>query len=219
MGKKIKIFVILILILAVAAGAYFFLSSKTNAPIASSTKSGLVAFSGAAPASSSGQVDTKNIDQFSSLLSTIESITIDTTIFQNKAYVSLRDNPIEVGTDIVGRSNPFAPIGADSTGAAPTAAQVTTLQPGKITSTSAELTSQVTLSDTTPATAIFEYGISDAFGSTTAPTSLSHTGTAIATLTGLSPNTLYYVRADAVKGGITTTGNTVTFTTQTPTKR
>jgi hypothetical protein len=222
MSKKVKIFAIVALAIALVIAAFSFLGSSTSAPAAPASNT-LVTSSGQPVAAAlNGQAGpAQNIDQFSILLSTIQSISIDTTIFQNKAYVTLRDNPIQVGTDIAGRPNPFAPLGTDAAGTSgnqttSTQPVVTTLQPGKLTSTSAELTAQVTLSDTTPTSVVFEYGTDDTFGSITQPSTLTRTGTVVATVTKLTPNTLYYVRADVVRGTATMNGNSVTFTTLTP---
>ena len=154
-------------------------------------------------------------NEFSGLLSSINSISIDTSIFQNTAYKTLRDYPVMLGTDIIGRINPFAPIGNDQVGsvAAGNAVVVQTLAPGKITTTGAELGATVTLPDTVPASVVFQYGISDTFGSTTSPLTLAKSGTPLVSVSGLAPGTKYFVQAVVVRGSSTTIGNVMTFTT------
>jgi hypothetical protein len=121
---------------------------------------------------------------------------------------------VALGTDVVGRNNPFAPIGVDSNNPITTKdVTIQTIQSGKVTSTTAELGAQVTLTDTVPTTIIFEYGISDTFGNVTAPVVLTKSGTSLVTITKLIPETTYYVRAVAVRGSSTTIANTTSFIT------
>ncbi len=208
MAKKITIIFILI-VLAIGAVVYVKQSRPTvpQQPLASSSKgAGLIGGStNAAPASS-----------FSNLLSTIKNIEIDTSIFSNEAYKTLRDYPVLLGTDVIGRSNPFAPIGIDSDrGAAQV--QFETLQPGKVTGTTAEFGAQATVGGSTlQSNVVFEYGTSDFFGSATPPVVLPKNGTVLYTQTGLLPQTTYYVRAVLAVGSTTTLGNTMTFTTGAP---
>jgi hypothetical protein len=105
-------------------------------------------------------------NDFSLLLSTVKSINIDTSIFTDPTYKTLRDHPIDLGTEDIGRPNPFAPVGIDigtisgtgSTTTAPAAASidVQTLQPSKVSTTSASFGARITLPDASPATLTFE---------------------------------------------------------------
>jgi hypothetical protein len=45
-----------------------------------------------------------------SLLNQIRSLKIDTTVFKDPAYMSLRDYSVAIPQEDVGRENPFAPI-------------------------------------------------------------------------------------------------------------
>lgn len=219
MNKKLKIviFIVLAIIAVIVAMKVFGGGSSatpaTTSPLSSSAAiPGSSAKTGATPAQS---------NEFSTLLSSVKSIDIDTSIFDNPAYKNLRDYPVSLGTDVVGRQNPFAPIGVDpvggtgvSAGAGMTSApELQTLQPGKITANGAEFGAQMTVTDTVPVQVIFEYGISDTFGSATAPVVLGKNGTVLSSVTELAPATLYYVRAVAAQGSNTTTGTTMTFTT------
>lgn len=151
--------------------------------------------------------------EFTTLLSSITGITIDTSILQNPAFRYLIDQPIRLGTDVVGRVNPFAPVGTDSPVSGETAT-IKTVQPGKITATTAEFGAQVVLTGSTPVSVVFEYGTSDIFGAVTAPTTVTRSGTVLSTITSLTPNTTYVVRALLVRGSETLTGDTMTFTTR-----
>lgn len=211
MSKKVKIFAIVIIAFAILIWIFSSMGGS-SAPQPAGTN-GLSTSLGSN--SSAMGTPTSGGGEFASLLSSINSISIDDSVFSNPAFKALRDHPINVGTDIIGRSNPFAPVGTDGAdlSSAPT---VQTLQPGKITSTSAELSAQVSLATTAPVTLVFQYGTTDQFGSVTPPQTLTKTGTSVATIANLAPNTQYYVQAVAVVGSTTTNGNTMLFTTTTP---
>ena len=51
---------------------------------------------------------------FLNLLLQIKNINIDTTLFQNSAFISLQDDTLPILDQPYGRPNPFAPIGQDS---------------------------------------------------------------------------------------------------------
>lgn len=210
MSKKVKIIlgvvgaIILIIVLS------SLLKSKKT-PTSTPPSNLLTSTTGVVPLP--GVTSTTSADEFSKVLSSIKNITIDTSVFQNKAYVALRDFPVTLGTDTVGRVNPFAPIGVDSSSPVTQDTVVQTLQTGKITKATAEIGAQVTISSPAPVTVVFEYGTTDTFGSVTEPIAVTKNGTVLSTLTGLSASTLYYVRAVAITGATTTTANTTSFVT------
>lgn len=242
MSKKVKIFALVVVGLAAVIGAFSLFggssvdeSSTAAIPRATgvpSPSSGIAtsatpgAMPGGMPAGpvaalpggpmampTSGQTSA-SANEFSGLLSSVNSISIDTSIFQNAAYKTLRDYPVMLGTDIIGRINPFAPVGNDQAGTGGSSVVlVQTLAPGKVTTTSAELGADITVPDTVSTTAVFQYGISDTFGNTTSPVILTKSGTTLATITGLAPGTKYFVQAVVVRGSNTTIGNVMTFTT------
>jgi hypothetical protein len=214
MSKKVKIFAISIIALAIIIfAASRFGSNKID--VSTKNVSPLSSSNGVVPLPNSGGTSSNtSADEFSSLLSNIKSINIDTSLFDNTAYKMLRDFPVSLGSDVVGRVNPFAPVGTDSSSVGQTEdIFVATLQSGKVTSTTAEFGAQVTLVDTSPTSIVFEYGVSDTFGIATNPINVNKNGTTLVTVTNLSPETTYYVRAIAVRGSLTTTGNTTSFTT------
>lgn len=210
MSKKVKIIlgvvgaVILIIVLS------SLLKSKET-PTTSNPANLLTSTTGVVPLP--GASSTTSADEFSKVLSSIKNITIDTSVFQNRAYIALRDFPVTLGTDTVGRVNPFAPIGVDSSLPAAQDTVVQTLQTGKITKSTAEVGAQLTLSSSAPVTVVFEYGTTDTFGSVTEPIMATKSGTVLSTLSGLTPGTLYYARAVAITGANTTTANTTSFIT------
>lgn len=213
MSKKIKIFGIVGLIIAlIVAGVSFFGGTTEPEPSTGLTTTAGIAGGPAVPVT--GAQNSAAANEFSSLLSSVKSITIDTAVFQNPAYRALRDYPVVLGTDIMGRANPFAPVGSDGSNAAQNSGtQVQTLTPGKVATTSAELGALVTLPDTISSTVVFQYGLSDSFGSTTNPITVTKSGTTLSTITGLTPGTEYFVQAAVVRGSGTIVGNIMTFTT------
>lgn len=208
MSKRVKIFAIVIIALALLVWIFSSMGGKTPQAPDTGLSSSLGAIGPSPVAGQSGG------SEFATLLSSVKSITIDDSIFANPAFKALRDHPINVGTDVVGRSNPFAPVGTDGADLS-SAPIVQTLQPGKITSTSAELSAQVAFTTTAPVTLVFQYGPTDQFGTVTAPQTLTKSGTGVVTISGLTPSTTYHVQAVAVVGSTTTNGNTMTFTTTT----
>jgi hypothetical protein len=212
MSKKVKIFAIIAVALAVIIFGSSFLGNKKVATTVQ-TKSPLSSSTGVVPLPGANTQSNASSDEFSNLLSSIKRISIDTSLFDNPAYKMLRDFPVSLGSDIVGRVNPFAPIGTDIGGEPVQTVYIDTLQSGKVTGTTAEFGAQISLADTTPTSIVFEYGMSDTFGNATTPVIVTKSGTTLVTVTKLSPETTYYVRAIAVRGSLTTTGNTTSFTT------
>ncbi len=215
MSKKVKTIAVIGLILAAIIGASAFFG-QPGPEVPPETDGSLTS-----SASKAAGIDTDSLTptstEFSELLATITSISIDTSLFDNAAYKTLRDYPITLGSDIKGRPNPFAPVGTDtgtiSGFTQATKVQFETIQPSKITSTTAEFGAQALLSNTTNATVVFEYGTNDLLGSGTTPVALSQNGTALFRVNGLAPGTLYYVRAILDQGAVTTSGNIMNFTT------
>jgi hypothetical protein len=221
MSKKIKIFALISLGIIVVIILISVLGNSSTptptGPLGSSSAAGV--------ASSPNATSVPN--DFSLLLSTVKSINIDTSIFTDPTYKTLRDHPIDLGTEDIGRPNPFAPVGIDigtisgtgSTTTAPAAASidVQTLQPSKVSTTSASFGARITLPDASPATLTFEYGPTDLFGSVTTPLAVTATGNYFANVTGLAPGTTYNVRAVLVQGS-SKNGTTMVFTTTAKTR-
>lgn len=211
MKTRKTLFIILIL-LAFVAGALYFQSrsgrklqrgvqSVPELPLPTTTNSSV-----------SGE------SEFSDILATINRITIDTTIFQSSLYRLLRNNPVNLGTDTLGRTNPFAPVGGEEPATQSSVVTVQTIQPAKITRTTAEFGAQVFVAEGGSARIVFEYGTTDRFGLLTTPLLVTKSGAVLIPVTSLTPNTQYKVRAIAFVGTTTLTGNTMLFTTtsQTP---
>lgn len=71
----------------------------------------------------------------------------------------------------------------------------------------------MSLSGSLPVSIIFEYGTTDTFGTVTPSVLVTKNTTVLSTLTGLTPETLYYIRAIAIVGSTTVTANTTSFVT------
>lgn len=215
MSKRTKNILLLVIIVLAIILAVIIAKGQGSTPTVQTTNSGLSSSTGDIPLPGAPVTSQSGNDEFSTLLSSINRITINTALFQNPAYILLRDHPVVLGTDLVGRVNPFAPIGSDGPIGVPDNAliSVQTLQPAKITSVSAELGAQVSNQGATPVSIIFEYGTSDLLGSATAPLVVPKSGSVLTTISRLIPDTTYYVRAVAVRGTETTTAQTMTFIT------
>lgn len=208
MSKKIIIFAIVGL--AIAALVFFMggsddsSSSSSSSPLTSSTGIG-------------GQPTTPTDTlaaggDFAQLLSNVDNIRIDTSIFEDPSYKALRDNRVVLIPEPIGRPNPFAPIGTDI-GSSDTSPIVETIQPDKVTATGAEFSARVTLRDSVPVQVVFEYGTSDVFGSVTAPVTLTKSDTVIMQAKDLVPGTTYLVRAVARYGSTAYRGQNIMFPT------
>lgn len=210
MSKKIKIFGIVGILVALGIfGSKFMNKSESPTPTANSNPLTSSAGAGLPVGTSNAPID----NSFSNALSTVKSIVIDTSIFENPSYKILRDYPVVLGSDIIGRTNPFSPVGVDSPSESTVQTQFETLQPGKITSTTAEFGALSFVGNTSQTNVVFEYGTSELFGSATPPIAVTKNGTILYTATGLTPNTNYYVRAVLAQGSNSILGNTMTFTT------
>ncbi len=205
MSKKVKIFSLIVVISAIFIFVYYFSGSKKDE---TTTKESITSTN--IPV---GNI-TKEQSEFSKALSDIKSIVIDTSIFSNQAYKTLRDHPISLGTDILGRNNPFDPIGVeDSFIEEISSSEIQTLQPTKITNNSVDLGAQVTINGQNPGNVIFEYGISELFGQATQIIPVEKSGVVILKITKLIPDTTYFVRAILSQGANITPANTMTFKT------
>ncbi|MDB5238925.1 MAG: hypothetical protein JWO00_260 [Candidatus Parcubacteria bacterium] len=88
--------IVVVIVVALAAVGYFY-TQGSSVPAGST---GLTATNG------SGDVGLAEIN----LLNQIESIRMDSSLFQNPTYLSLKDYTVEIPSQNVGRPNPFAPI-------------------------------------------------------------------------------------------------------------
>lgn len=192
-------------------GYKLFLSKKTAAPAGSlQTTSGIG--TGVAPDPTGAQTAGPGGvgGDMLALLINVKSINLDDSLFTKKSFDLLQDfnRPIPPDTN-PGRQNPFAPLGTDG---GPVTAQVLTSNPSSITPSTSTLNGTLAVSDAA-LTRWFEYGTSPALGTKTPTKSQTNPGVFAETITGLTPNVTYYVKAVAVIGGVTVNGNVVTWKT------
>jgi len=112
--KKIIISAVIIVALVLV---YIFFIKKAPDPgnLTSSTSSptGLAALS---PTNTTGAQDATVDTEFLSILLSVKNIKLNDSIFSDKAFINLRDSSIVLTPDgTEGRTNPFAPIGLDTT--------------------------------------------------------------------------------------------------------
>jgi hypothetical protein len=224
MNKKLKIILLLAILLGAGFVVFTFLQKAPTAPV---TQSGLSS-SGDALGGAIAKKDITSLaglDDFSAALANIRSVTIDTSIFTNSVYKTLQDNPISLGTEVVGRNNPFAPVGTDlpdqtfpitqdqTQVVSANAASISTGVPIKIKKTTAVLVAQAAIDPGATATVVFAYGDTDALGAMSTPIKVKLAGPVTFALKGLKAGTTYFVKATMTIGDITTEGDIISFNT------
>jgi len=199
--KKIKSILIFVLIFAAAVIAYLFLR-KPETPALVPTPAAPVTTE--KPQSAIGQ-------EFLGMLLSLKDLRLDGSIFKSDQWNALKDfsTPIALEPGAAGRPNPFAPFGEEE------AAAVTTNEATVITATSATLNGLVDLS-LASAPKLFHWGTTENLeNATDVITETTNTGFFSSTLTGLSPGTTYFFRAEVVVGKETKKGEVLSFTTLT----
>lgn len=115
-----KVMVTIVIVCVVAALWYGMSGSSSPEPtiIASNADGTPVTQGGSAVVPGSVDADTKNI---LSILLALRSVKLDSSIFSNPAYISLKDFSTEIVPEPIGRPDPFAPLGVG--GSLPTGAK------------------------------------------------------------------------------------------------
>ena len=210
MSKKIIIFAIVGIVIA---GAVWYMGRSDSTTTETTSSTGLSSSGAGVIGGPVAPVDPlANGSDFAQLLSTIDSISLDTGIFRDPSYLALRDNKVILIPEPIGRPNPFAPIGSDE-GSSETTPLVETFPPGKVTATTAEFSASVTLRDNVPVKVLFEYGTSDIYGNRTSPITLTKSDAPVVQVKDLMPGTTYLVRVVAEYGSTPIQGSSVLFTT------
>lgn len=206
-------FLIVIAVSFLALGGYTYFSNNPNVLAAPSSISSQ---SGESPIQSVTKSEDSKISvdtAFLLTLSSLKKITIDTSIFESKAFKRLNDNTVSLEQTQTGRPNPFAPIDAVLASEADSLYVVITNQPVKVVSKTAVLSGTVTTTEGVVGT-YFEYGPTPSLGKVTMQTTPSLIGTFILTVNGLNPQTTYFYRAVAKVNGTQQYGEIVSFETQ-----
>jgi hypothetical protein len=208
-------FVIVLSSILVFSGFYLYYSNNlhseaaTSSPLTSSL-SGQSPVSGSATSNEKVSVDVSFVNSLTSLT----KINIDTNLFTSPAFISLKDNTVQLDSNInTGRPNPFAPIDSSvSYNSNNTLSPVITGQPTQITNNSAVFNGAFNL-PVGSATAYFEYGTTEAMDKTTISVEQSLIGTFVRKVTGLASQTTYFFRAVVRVNGLPQYGDVVSFTT------
>jgi hypothetical protein len=213
MFNKATVIIIALVLIGLMVFGYISFTKKeapaSGSPLQSSSQTG-----GVMAAQSLGP-DGDVGDKFLALLLNMRTIKFNQEIFASPSFMVLKDfSTVLIPEGNEGRPNPFAPVGQDVL--LPTQTfTVTTNQPTNVTMTSATFVasmSQGAIADTR----YFEYGTAETvpLANITARVQQNlNTGAFTFNMTGLLPNTTYYVRAVATINGIVIYGNVVNFKT------
>lgn len=210
MSKILKPIIIAVCIALLGFGAYAYVSKKKNADQGTLLSSNI----GASNPSEmpAGSEDISN--HFLDLLLNLKNIKLDTSIFNATTFKALQDfsSPIAPDTN-PGRPNPFAPIGQDIV----TISSFTVNSNPVTIMTSTTATLSATLSSGTIAIErYFEWGTTNVTPLPNLTPKVSQntaTGEFTYGLTGLTPNTTYYMRAVSKVGSTLIYGSVVSFKT------
>lgn len=200
--------IILVVVVGLGIAGYSMFFKKD-----SGSATGLATTAGEGTTAESSQSATANAAvgrEFLTLLLNIRSIELNESIFESKAFTNLQNFSRPLPPDPnPGRPNPFAPLGVDSAG---TSTQVSTSNASSITQTASALNGTITIGGPT-VTRWFQYGTTEALELRTPAKPQMSAGAFTETITGLVPNTTYYVKAVAQIGTQTVAGNLVTWKT------
>ncbi len=222
MNKTVKKITITGLILVTIFFIYKTFAPRQDIGPVAETKNGLTVSAGDA---GDAPVKKENIQELLSLLLSINSIKLSSNLFSRVEFTSLKDFSLAADAEqrldeSVGRSNPFLPIGDESSGEYVTSGATTTtgyIKTNPVTSatlSSGLLVGENTLTDTVEQ--YFEWGklATPPFENKTPIAVKGTSSTFTYTITKLTPNTVYYYRAVVkTKDGKITTGDTQSFKT------
>lgn len=227
MQGTLKIFILVAAVGALSAGAYFLVGNKAEGQTGSLLKSEVTGNPVGIP---TGNASTeKTIQDVLRQINDLDQINLNTEIFDSPEFLSLKDISQELPTPTdVGRPNPFAPIGVDvgtvfsddfsqvvtfqDTGAdqgfVPIFVQTNQVQ--NVGQRSATASGETAIPTTT--SRWFEWGTNqNTVNKTAKQTGVEASFTA--TLTGLNPDTMYYVKSAVEDNGLVTYGNLISFKT------
>lgn len=210
MKKILKPVIIFIVIALLGFGAYTYISKKK------STEQGtLVSSNVGASSPSNASTESEDVsNHFLDLLLNLKNIKLDTSIFNATTFVALQDFSSPISPDPnPGRPNPFAPVGQDTVTVS--SFSVTTNPVLIMTSTTATLSATLS-AGTIAIERYFEWGTTNVTPlSNVTPKVSQNTATGEFTygLTGLVPNTTYYLRSVAKVGITVIYGPVVSFKT------
>lgn len=166
-------------------------------------------------------LSTEELSEFSSILSVLQSVQIDTGLFSTNTFISLKDNSVDLGDIVVGRKNPFSKIGEDGGGVLLSqlnsqAFSIETVQPDPktITSNSVEFVAFVEFQGGIPVDVFFEYGYEREKTQSTSPTRVTSSGFVKINIANLQEGKTYKVSSIGARGNNRKIGSPMTFTTK-----
>jgi len=158
----------------------------------------------------------KKISEDTSFLKTLTSlnkISIDTLLFENPAFNSLKNNSVKIEKVEAGRVNPFAPIMVAPSSDIVKLSDVVTDLPTDITDKTAILNGTVN-TKTGVTDLYFEYGNNQELGTKGSIIKQSLVGTFVENISKLNPKTTYFFKACAKINNVASCGDVVSFTTK-----
>ncbi len=220
MHRTYNKFLIVIAIAIILSGVYVYFSNDLDAQAASNnTQNSSLVSSNALPKDMVTGSRNEKIAKDTAFLTTLTSLNklkIDTSIFSKESFMSLRDNTVTLEQVTPGRPNPFAPIKSEKSSSVVETqdSPVITNEATEVTDNSALLNGTMDSSVSAVTSSYFEYGTTEALGTTTPPAKQSLIGTFFVNLTELKPKTKYYFSAVAKINGALNYGEIVSFTTK-----
>lgn len=203
-------FLVLISVIIFLSGAYLYFYDESKSEAVDSPTGSLSSSLDGSSLDSSVDNQISNDTAFLSSLSLLKKIKIDTSIFSNKSFNSLKDNNVLLEEVVAGRSNPFSPV--DSNSLSSSSSLIVTGEPSQITSNSAVLSGSIN-STIKSQSVYFEYGLTTNLDKVTSSTEQSLLGTFVTNVSLLTPKTTYYFRAVARVNNATLYGEVASFTT------
>jgi len=165
---------------------------------------------------SSSEDDSVSSDTaFLSALASITRIKIDSTLFEEKMFTSLKDNSVNIGTVTPGRDNPFSPVlgtSSSSTSNTVVISKVVTNQPTQITENTAVLNGTINVQSDI-SSVYFKYGTTNDPVTILSATQSSLVSTFTKSLSELESQTEYFFKACVKINNVETCGDVISFST------
>ena len=209
MHRRYSKFLIASFVAIVMFGVYSYFynhlqSEASDSPITSSLGGGATNTQGIT-------TNTNSDTAFINNLTSLNTLQIDTTLFNDKGFSLLVDNNISLAPVPYGRPNPFAPTDKTATSGSKNSYTIKTSDASSVKTTSAILNGS--LEGATSSNIYFEYGTTNSLGKTTTKVIPSLVGNFAYNLTSLTPKTTYFFRAAASVGGTIVYGDIMSFST------
>ncbi len=207
-NKSIIIFITTLFVSVVYLSSLYLPKVANASSLSSST-----GFISAAFSSLSSSEKRSSDTAFLSALSSLKNIKIDTSLFSDKSFMSLKNNAVKIDSITPGRVNPFSPFGSSTKNVdIASTPKIITEKASAVTDKTAVLNGTINVASDV-ANAYFEYGTTLNLGVVTPTIQTSLVGSFVKNILGLTPKTEYFYRACAKINNIANCGEVVTFTT------